>query len=152
MLGNVKPIAILSLAWGCGFLIIVILMLIGAWRLRRRHPLPLELKAASYRDKRKLAKWFRGGNIDVDPNLTQIYLRYMTSSTPLYKRGYHLNGFWGVFTALGLLFLNPIEHPEILLLIVIVLILSVVNYRRGSRLERFVSHANEASRGGSSEH
>jgi hypothetical protein len=119
-------------------------MLYGAWRLRRSYSQPLELKAASYRDRRKLARWVKGKNVDVDPNLARVYLRYMTSSMPLYRRGYRLNSLWGVFAALGLLFFNPIAHPGVVLLIILVLILSVDSYRRGRQLERFVSRANGA--------
>lgn len=150
MLASVKPIAIVTVVWGIGLCLVVYFFLFNTLRLRIRHPLPHELKAASPSDRRKLAQWVKGQEVEVNPDLTRVYVRYVRQNAPLLTRRYWLYSLFGVFTA-GLGFLgNPVKHPEALLLIILMLIVVVWSTRERIRLERFVTSANEASRDGSS--
>ncbi len=63
---------------------------------------------------------------------------------PLLRRFYRLFSLWGVFTVAYYLLVNPVTHPEAILLIVLALVFVFWSFRRSRRLERFVSRSTEA--------
>lgn len=145
MLASENSIAIVTVVWGAGLCIAVSLLAFTHLRLSLFHPRPPELKAASSRDRRKLSSWcFGGKSADVDPDLARVYANYIKSNTPLLRRFYRLFSLWGVFTVGLLLLVNPVTHPEAILLIVLALVFVFWSFRRSRRLERFVSRSTEA--------
>jgi Flp pilus assembly protein TadB len=150
MLASTRPIAVLTVIVTYGTLIVIAITFLTARRLRRSHPLPQELKVASRRDRRKLAHWAPGEDIDVNPDLARAYVRFVSSSAPLRRRSDRLYFVVGALVVLLALLVNPLANPIMWPVIVLLPLVFVWHYRDYKRLERFISYRKEANRGSSS--
>jgi len=143
MLASLKLVFVLQLAYAGGLFVILALLWLNSRQLRRKHPLPQELKTAGLHDRLRLGRWAKDKSVAVDPDLARAYLGYIKASMPLRQRDFRLFNLWAVYVLLGGLVANPVAHPELAFFIALGVITLVWVYVRQRRLERLVARAAE---------
>jgi Flp pilus assembly protein TadB len=145
MLAASEPIVVLTLIVYSAFLVVLPALGIVGRRLRKRYPSPPELKRASREERRKLGRFIDGKEVDIDPDLARAYVRYSISSAATRRRSERLVLAFLVLGLLLAILVNPVAEPMMWLVIAVVLICIVLEYRTYQRFNRFVARWSEAS-------
>jgi hypothetical protein len=138
--------ALLAVTALVGMLLVFLLGFSTAWRLKRVHPPPPELKRISRHDRQLLSRFFAGEKVDIDPKLADALVRYSISSASMIRRKERIEFTFVVLALLlsvTLIILHPMTHRVLWLVVVVSPYLIFSHFQNVRRFNRFVAHWSE---------